>query len=344
MASLASTLLRSGRTKGWGCVRPHLRLGCPASSRLLYATNSRLSHAVTTLLAPDLSYSQNVDHVGLVARHLEQDGILRITLGFRDDASRYLEGLIRSLHAHHGHRLPLAHSATRGWFWDVRPSFGAASSIQTAHHHQARSETMDEFPWHTDCSYEYPPPRYFALQVLRADRFGGGTLSVLSAARLGAHLDAATRATLMRGDAFRIAIPAEFVKDPAAPTAIRGRLLVADAQGRPALIRFREDIVTPLDEAAAAALAALRAAIQHLAAQKHETMHFAAADLPAGSVILLDNRRWLHARNEVTDPERHLRRVRWDAAPFPGMEETTEELLTEAEQAEQAKVSDRKAA
>ncbi len=273
---------------------------------------------VPTLLAPHLSYSQEPDHVAAVASRLETDGILKITLGFPDDDSRYLERLIQSLHAHHNHRLPIAHSATRGWFWDVRPSLDGTTPFQTAHH-QARSETMADFPWHTDCSYEYPPPRFFALQVLQPDRFGGGTLSVMSAARLGEHLDPATLAALMR-PRFRIAIPAEFVKDPAR-TSIRGSLLVADETGAPALIRFREDIVTPLDDAAAAALEKLATALRELAAQAHSTLHLSARDLPARSIILIDNRRWLHARNHVTDPKRHLRRVRWDAAPSPGFSE-----------------------
>lgn len=350
MNLLAAALLRSGRTLGRSCVTTqlrnhHLQL---ASHRAFYSTTNTTnttitsqSPAVTNLLASSLSCSQKPDHVALVAQRLEEDGILKITLGFDDDSSQYLETLIRSLHARHGHRLPIAHSATRGWFWDVRPS---PDSFQTAGH-QARSETMDDFPWHTDCSYEYPPPRFFALQVLRPDRRGGGTLSVMSAARLGEHLDGGTLAALMR-PSFRIAIPTEFVKDPAARPWIRGRLLVAgprksgvggggggvgaaQKQLPPVLmIRFREDIVTPLDTQAAAALDRLRTALRHLAAQDHSTLHLSPADLPARSIILIDNRRWLHARNRVADPERHLRRVRWDAAPFPGLEDEEEREAT----------------
>ncbi|KAM3428452.1 hypothetical protein MY4824_008826 [Beauveria thailandica] len=325
MASLAAAMRRSSRILGRSCVKPHLglRFAPPAAQRALHSSNNNNNDAnqpltVTNLLAPELSHSQKPDHVAAVAQRLEQDGILKITLGFPDDESRYLERLIRSLHARHNHRLPISHSATRGWFWDVRPS-ADKFAFQTANH-QARSETMDEFPWHTDCSYEYPPPRFFALQVLQPDRYGGGTLSVMSAARLGERLDAATLATLMR-PAFRIAIPREFVKDPAARAWIRGSLVVADAQGKPGLIRFREDIVTPLGPAAAAALERLKTALRELAAQPQSTLHLSAKDLPARSVILIDNRRWLHARNEVTDPDRHLRRVRWDAVPFPGLEE-----------------------
>ncbi|KAM3462033.1 hypothetical protein NHJ6243_004487 [Beauveria neobassiana] len=346
MASLAAAMRPPSRILGRICVKRHLGLRFPpfAAQRALHSNNNdnnnnnnnnnnnsvnknninaNQSLTVTNLLAPELSHSQKPDHVAAVAQRLEQDGILKITLGFPDQESRYLETLIRSLHANHNHRLPISHSATRGWFWDVRPS---ADNFQTANH-QARSETMEEFPWHTDCSYEYPPPRFFALQVLQPDRYGGGTLSVMSVARLSERLDAATLATLMRPE-FRIAIPKEFIKDPTARTWIRGSLVVADAQGRPGLIRFREDIVTPLGPAAAAALERLKTALRRLAAQPQSTLHLSAKDLPARSIILIDNRRWLHARNEVTDPDRHLRRVRWDAAPFPGLEEgDTEETL-----------------
>ncbi|KAJ4147620.1 hypothetical protein LMH87_002132 [Akanthomyces muscarius] len=335
MESLSAILFRSGRILGRSCVQTQLRsqFQRPAGPRAFYSTTIATSQspAVTNLLAPSLSYSQKPDHVALVAQRLEADGILKITLGFQDDESQYLEKLIRSLHARHGHQLPIAHSATRGWFWDVRPS---RASFQTANH-QARSETMEDFPWHTDCSYEYPPPRFFALQVLQPDRRGGGTLSVMSAARLGEHLDGATLATLMR-PSFRIAIPTEFVKDPAARPWIRGRLIVADPRsgGAPVLmIRFREDIVTPLDAEAAAALDRLRTALRHLAAQDHSTLHLSPEDLPARSIILIDNRRWLHARNRVADPERHLRRVRWDAAPISGLEDEERSEVTSSAEA-----------
>ena len=38
----------------------------------------------------------------------------------------------------------------------------------------ARSLTDQAFALHTDCSFEDPPPRYFALLAVRADREGGG--------------------------------------------------------------------------------------------------------------------------------------------------------------------------
>ncbi|KID79773.1 uncharacterized protein G6M90_00g016170 [Metarhizium brunneum] len=267
------------------------------------------SVSVPHLRAPNLLHARQPSHVDLVAHHLQSQGILKVTLDFPDPESTYLQHLIASLHQHHGHKLPISHSAGRGWFWDVRP---AASNFQTRNH-QARSETMAEFPWHTDCSYEDPTPRLFALQVLRHDHLGGGTLSVTNADQLVRQLSPRTRLALAR-DEFQIAIPREFAKSPDRTT-ITGRLL-STSRGHGAL-RFRRDILTPLTPAAAHALDELDAALArvHVLAP-HATLHLQAADLPSGSVILVDNFRWLHARNDVKDPARHLRRVRWDAVPF----------------------------
>jgi alpha-ketoglutarate-dependent taurine dioxygenase len=177
---------------------------------------------------------------------------------------------------------------------------------------------MNEFPWHTDCSYEDPPPRFFALHVLQHDRYGGGTLSLMNVARLGAHLSSETLDALSRPE-FVMTIPPEFKKDPSLQSIVGSVLTVHD--GEPTM-RFREDILEPATERAARALAELRQVIgaQHgekgLGDIQSPTMHLSADQLPAGSIVLVNNRRWLHARNHINDPDRHLRRVRWDAVPF----------------------------
>ncbi|RFU78100.1 hypothetical protein TARUN_4162 [Trichoderma arundinaceum] len=274
-------------------------------------TFADISRIVPNLEAPDLSYAREPGHVHSVSEKLQQNGILKVTLGFADSKSQYLERLLWSLHQSHGHQLPIAHSATRGWFWDVLP---ATTSFQTANC-QARSETMEEFPWHTDCSYENPPPRYFALHVLQPDRYGGGTLSVMNVERLSELLSPTTRISLARPE-YLIRTPPEFTKHPSQQHIV-GSLLLADEEGRPTMMRFREDLLTPLSERAAAALEELKQALQGTEAQSHSTLHLTPKTLPEQSIILIDNRRWLHARNHIKDPERHLRRVRWDAVPFP---------------------------
>jgi hypothetical protein len=265
-------------------------------------------HTLSVLEAPSLSYAQHRDHVGHVSSQLERTGMLKISLGFPDNSSSYLKQLLISLHERHNHHLPISHSARQGWFWDVRPS----KTMFQAGDHQARSETMKKFPWHTDCSFEDPLPRYFALQVLQHDRYGGGTLSVMNVEKLNELLSPDSKAALMSPE-FRIEIPPEFIKD-ANRKHITGSILKSN--GESTMIRFREDIVTPLTDRARLALGELREALMQQEVQAHTTVHLKSSDLPKGSIILMDNRRWLHSRNDIKDPERHLRRVRWDACAF----------------------------
>ncbi|KAM5516723.1 taurine catabolism dioxygenase [Fusarium oxysporum f. sp. phaseoli] len=270
-------------------------------------SHGTLQHSLRVLDAPHISWARDPGHVYEVVAELQTSGLLKIRLGFPDDSCDYLRDLILSMHKQQGHRLPIAHSATRGWFWDVRPKPAAHTG---AHH--ARSETMSEFSWHTDCSYEDPLPRYFALQVLQHDRYGGGTLSAMNVASLIEFLSSETRKALMAPE-FRMKIPPEFNKDPK-KSFITGSILAPDPHST--IIRYRGDIVTPLTTRAEQALEELRAVLVRREVQAHSAMHLRSSDLPKGSILLMDNRRWMHARNEINDPERHLRRVRWDARPF----------------------------
>lgn len=257
-----------------------------------------------------------------MSRFLSDLGIVKVNLKFDDDNSHYLEQLIRNLHQRHGHGLPIDHSAVRGWFWDVRPVPPAATQpimtptaapVQKQHH--ARSETMDTFPWHTDCSYETSPPRFFALQVLHPDQCGGGTLSLIQVDRLLSRLSPSARQALSESE-YGINVPPEFIKD-SEQLHIEGRVLsTAESPSGPRpQLRFREDILSPLTDRARTGMEELKTLLLGPSIQT-EILHLTAELMPRGSVILLDNRRWLHARNEVRDPNRHLRRVRWDSRPF----------------------------
>lgn len=248
-------------------------------------------------------------HIQTVQKHLQNKGMLKISLGFPDNSSKYLQNLIVGLNKFHGHGLPIDHSASQGWFWDIRPS---AIHFQS-NSHQARSETMQDFPWHTDCSYEDNPPRYFALQVIQPDQCGGGTFSTLNVQRIVDYLSPSTKAALCRPE-YRITVPPEFVRC-STQRHIIGAVLASDQAGAPAMIRFREDIITPLSVEASDAMEELRNVLLSPDV-RGDILHLTPETMPQGSVLLMDNRRWLHARNEVKDPERHLRRVRWDAIPF----------------------------
>ncbi|KAH6647205.1 hypothetical protein BKA67DRAFT_595270 [Truncatella angustata] len=269
------------------------------------------SFTVAELMAPDLAHAKNRHHVASAAQHLEQHGILKISLGFQDPDSQYLEQLVLSLHEHHGHQLPISHSASCGWFWNVRPTINTPFQ---ASQYQARSETAEPFPWHTDCSYEDLPPRYFALHVLQHDRLGGGSLAIMNVQKLTELLSPDTQTSLMQQD-YRFLVPPEFTKEPAKKEIV-GSVLASRREFQPYMMRFRRDIIKPLTERASKALQELDMSLSDDKAKEYSTLYLRSTDLPAGSIILVDNRRWLHARSNIKDPERHLRRVRWDAIPF----------------------------
>ena len=118
---------------------------------------------------------------------------------------------------------------------------------------------------------------------------------------------------------FRINVPPEFVKRQD-ERHIVGSLLSYSDDGRDeaalgAEIRFREDIVVPLTKAAEVAFAEFKSILGGPEAVQR-AVHLKPEMLPRGSILFLNNRTWLHARNEVKDPDRHLRRVRWDARSF----------------------------
>jgi alpha-ketoglutarate-dependent taurine dioxygenase len=255
------------------------------------------------------SLASHASHLKAVHETLEQKGILQLQLGFDDDESTYLQDLINHLHLNHGHGLPITHSAERGWFWDVRPSPTNFQSNSA----QARSETMLRFDWHTDCSYEHNPPRFFALQVIQPDRRGGGTLSVLNVDKLLTLLSPFAREWLSRHE-YKIIVPPEFVKKEGEQHIV-GNLVATNATGHGSSLRFREDITVPLTPNATKALDELKDILYSNGVLEGQ-LHLPAGSLPRGSIIMMDNRRWLHSRNEVKDPNRHLKRVRWDSREF----------------------------
>ncbi|KAK6836922.1 taurine catabolism dioxygenase [Apiospora arundinis] len=282
-----------------GLRSPRVRLDHLHRKRAFFSTGSRLSELPPSLEASEMSLSEQPHHVSHIVEELRRYGVLQISLKFLDNNSRYLRQLLLGFHQNHGHRLPIAHSATCGWFWDIRPS---TATFQSAIY-QARSETMYPFPWHTDCSYEEQPPRYFALQVIRPDRCGGGTFSLLDVRRLSRALSPTTKAALRRPE-YQIKTPPEFIKNPMRQSLV-GSILEAGG-----------DLVTPLSEEGARALKELNDILRNESLISTMVLSLSSAKMAEGSILLVDNRRWLHSRTNIHDPVRHLRRVRWDAAPF----------------------------
>lgn len=120
-----------------------------------------------------------------------------------------------------------SHSDIEADIWDVRPQ----RVLQPG---TARSHTADEFPMHTDCSFEDPPPRYVALYVVREDCTGSGLSTLIDATILQRCLSRRTLRILHTTE-FDIVVPREFYKGR---DTIRGRILSADK-----LWRYRSDTI-----------------------------------------------------------------------------------------------------
>ncbi|KAJ5909262.1 hypothetical protein N7495_001944 [Penicillium taxi] len=274
--------------------------------QILRVSRLKVSQKVSSLVPLINTSSRNLAHdpvhVGAIHSLLKTKGALQLQLDFDDDESLYMHQLMLSLHKYHQHGLPITHSAQRGWFWDVRPSTDKFQS----HNHQARSETMHRFDWHTDCSYEEHPPKYFGLQVVQPDRCAGGTLSILSADQLLGPLSRFAR-ELLSSPIYQINVPPEFIKSAEKKYIVGNLLAITAGPEASCKLRFREDIITPLTADASRALDELKSILYSNEAQK-KAIHLTPDTLPRGSIIMIDNHRWLHARDEINDPNRHLRR------------------------------------
>lgn len=121
---------------------------------------------------------------------------------------------------------------------------------------------------------------------------------------------------------FQITVPPEFAKGV---DSIVGNLViqsVEDRQERPMMrFRYRADIVQPLSNKAEEALRELNAVLAPPPGGAGSDidnikMDLTSQILPDNSIVLMDNARWMHARNEVKDKRRHLRRIRWGRREF----------------------------
>lgn len=130
-------------------------------------------------------------------------------------------------------------------------------------------------------------------------------------------LDSEVVETLSREE-FRIEVPPEFENGT---KSVVGPVLKPVEGGRECTekmkCRYRSDIIHPLTEKATSALEDFNRALARARTDNSDIcLNLSPEIIPNGTVLLMDNGRWLHARNEVKDPERHLRRIRWDAREF----------------------------
>lgn len=120
--------------------------------------------------------------------------------------------------------------------------------------------------------------------------------------------------TLSRPE-FRITVPPEFSKGI---HSIDGSVVNQAEEPNDLRIRFRSEIIQPLSSRAEQALQGLNRVLAPGSEAKIEDIKISLTpqDLPSNTIVLMDNSRWLHARTEVMDPKRHLRRIRWGRREF----------------------------
>ncbi|MHB2021346.1 MAG: TauD/TfdA family dioxygenase [Candidatus Xenobia bacterium] len=171
--------------------------------------------------------------------------------------------------------------------WDVRYTPGAA----------VRSRTLQPFPFHTDSSFEDSPPNGMALYVLRQDACGGGYTRLLEARKALEHLSPLTRHRL-REPVYRFTVPPEFDKGTAA------RYLPILYGG--SRVRYRREIIDERNLSPHH-----REALDDLDRALADHSLVDTVLLPAGTLLLLDNTRWLHGRSVILDAQRHLQRIRF---------------------------------
>ena len=190
----------------------------------------------------------------------------------------------------------LTHNADeKSFVWHVKP-MASSSDIDAS---LARSHTDHEFPFHTDCSYESSPPEYMALFVLEQDQLGGGQFEVIQVSDVINLLSKKSRKILSKKD-FKISVPMEFRKAKDIDH-IYGSIILDHHQ-----VRYRPDIL--LDQKYNA-LDELESIISQV--PKH------IPKLEKYTMILLNNRKYLHARTKILDSRRHLLRIRFNrAAPY----------------------------
>ncbi|CAF3459328.1 unnamed protein product [Rotaria socialis] len=162
----------------------------------------------------------------------------------------------------------------------------------------ARSQTSDEFMFHTDCSYEINPAEYMALFVLEQDQFGGGQLEVIRLSDVLQLLSSETKEKLIKNKS-KIRVPVEFQKLSNTDHINESILLDHDR------IRYRYDILCEQNNEEFHELNRIINKVERYRPKLNKY-----------TMIILNNQKYLHGRTKVLDNRRHLLRIRFNR-PLP---------------------------
>ncbi|EPQ61014.1 Clavaminate synthase-like protein, partial [Gloeophyllum trabeum ATCC 11539] len=249
------------------------------------------------------SKDEGLAQVSLYREALYKHGVAKIQCEFGgtiEDKSALLLEIVEALGKAD------THSATEGALWDIKNKPEGVISKGTGQKAVAISHTLDEFSWHIDGSFEEKPTRFFGFHIIHPDKQGGGVFRLLPVADIVAALPPDVTEILATKE-FNIKVPPEFFKGV---HTLRKPLLERPANG-PALIRYRKGVTTA-DENDKEAVRAIRV-LESLLGKEDTGFAVPAEHFKEDTLLLLDNRRFLHSRTAIRDPNRWLRRVRFHA-------------------------------
>lgn len=216
---------------------------------------------------------------------LDKHGICIISLNYQDNSDTFKQ-LIQGLGILH------AHSNQDSFLWNIK-----VSSENKDTQVLARSDKDHEFDFHTDCSYEEDVPDYVALYVLQADQKMGGKNLIIDSKLL---LNALSKKSLkiLQNFPVTIKVPREFFKGK---DSIKASVIDANFN-----IRFRREII----DTGKLTFKQLTA-LEELESLIYSTKYSRQLLLKNDQILILNNKRFLHARTAIRDLRRHLQRIRF---------------------------------
>lgn len=213
--------------------------------------------------------------------------------------------------------------------WNARlrepaPGKGPVWTISPVNQGVARSHQAEEFETHTDASYEYNPPRYFALAVKSCDKKGGGR-SGFARVRDAINMLTDDEFDVLSTTMVRWDVPIEFRKS--CNNLAGGHLeefIMAPVIMSRERARVRPDIMN-VDHLSKDGKFSPYYKFKQAFARFYGILQRCCNDsnclLPEGTVLFLDNQRFVHCRTAIQDNSRELIRIRFDLEDRPEIEE-----------------------
>ncbi|KAG9293238.1 hypothetical protein G9A89_010609 [Geosiphon pyriformis] len=247
----------------------------------LYSTPLKLPSSCNEFIS---SASDPIPYLRYI-KTLHKNGIIIITLGYDDDDGLTLQKIVDFI------GIPHKHDNKGTAMWDIK------SLEKNNEKHVARSHQLSEFTLHTDCCYEENVPDYFGLYVVQDDQMNGGKNLVIESIALLQHLSKKSF-DILQNHQVKVLVPGEFKKEKE----FINTFILDKELG----IRYRREIID-----STSLTTEQEEAIDELERLIYSPLFSRSLTLNRRQILLLDNKRYLHARTAIKDKNRHLKRIRF---------------------------------